>query len=164
MKENFEFAMQHVFKWEGGYSDDPHDPGRETFKGISRIHNPDWRGWAMVDQYKDHPDFPKCALADANLHEFVLERYKTNYWDILNLDEVEFPLDVLMMDTGVNMGPNVAKQLRNASETWKEFCLERIIQYTRIPGNKIYMRGWVNRVVGLIEKIKIKISTDKLGS
>ena len=37
MKANFDACMAEVFKYEGGYVNDQHDPGGETNLGISSL-------------------------------------------------------------------------------------------------------------------------------
>ena len=37
---------------EGLYSYDPNDPGGETWCGVSRVNNPNWSGWAIIDAHK----------------------------------------------------------------------------------------------------------------
>jgi len=36
MKATFDNAVNFVLQWEGGYSNDPEDPGKETNFGISK--------------------------------------------------------------------------------------------------------------------------------
>ncbi len=37
---------------EGGYANHPSDKGGETYRGITRKHNPNWEGWAFIDEVK----------------------------------------------------------------------------------------------------------------
>ena len=37
-------------KWEGGFVNDPKDPGGMTMAGISRKTFPNWIGWKEVDK------------------------------------------------------------------------------------------------------------------
>ncbi len=46
---SFENALRSTLAIEGLWSDDPSDPGGETYRGISRRHHPGWPGWAVVD-------------------------------------------------------------------------------------------------------------------
>ena len=45
---NFNQAFKKVMSAEGGYVNDPDDPGGETYKGVARKMNPRWSGWAIV--------------------------------------------------------------------------------------------------------------------
>ena len=48
----FQEAFDKVVVAEGGYVNDPHDNGGETFMGISRKFNPDSVLWKYVDAEK----------------------------------------------------------------------------------------------------------------
>ena len=102
---NFNEAYLITSNIEGKYSNDPSDPGGETYKGIARNKNPYWEGWIILDSYKTQPNFPKNMYNDKQLDSKVESFYKTKYWDINNLDE--FTSQTIaneMYDTGVNMG------------------------------------------------------------
>src|SRR6267142_354853 len=49
----FNKSLEVLLSWEGGYSFNPHDPGGETYCGISRRNHPDWIGWIEIDRIKD---------------------------------------------------------------------------------------------------------------
>jgi lysozyme family protein len=49
---NFPISYNLTKKHEGFYVNDPQDPGRETYMGISRRYHPKWGGWGLIDQYK----------------------------------------------------------------------------------------------------------------
>lgn len=49
----FEPAYQIVRKHEGGYVNNPQDPGKETYAGISRRFWPNWAGWKEIDRIKN---------------------------------------------------------------------------------------------------------------
>jgi len=101
---NFKEAYNKTMGHEGGYVNDPDDAGGETYKGISRVYNPSWWGWDIIDQQKDDPLFPECLKDDLDLDSAVEDFYKDKYWDCNRLDE--FPQNTAeeMFDTGVNMG------------------------------------------------------------
>jgi lysozyme family protein len=101
---NFSEAYKKTLKFEGGYSNDPDDVGGETYKGISRVYNPGWSGWIVIDAAKNGPGFPSSLDANVVLQNSVGEFYKDKYWDVNRLDV--FPQSVAeeMFDTGVNMG------------------------------------------------------------
>jgi len=107
---DFSKAFSITLSHEGGYSNDPNDPGGETIFGISRVNNPTWEGWALIDNLKkDKKNFPKNALADSAVMSHVKALYKKKYWDIHNLDLMnsqEIASEVF--DTGVNIGTGKA--------------------------------------------------------
>jgi len=64
--ETFEKAMEFIFQWEGGYVNDPDDPGGETKYGISKRQYPDLdikhltKEQAKEIYYKDYWLKAKC--------------------------------------------------------------------------------------------------------
>lgn len=101
---DFEKAYAKTMSHEGGYVNDPDDAGGETYNGISRVYNPSWYGWTMIDSAKDEPNFPGSLKEDEDVEAAVHDFYKDKYWDVNRLDD--FPQDTAeeMFDTGVNMG------------------------------------------------------------
>ena len=101
---DFEEAYDKTMGHEGGYVDDKDDAGGETYMGISRVYNPRWYGWGIIDDQKGESNFPRCLENDDELTDAMYDFYKDKYWDVNRLDE--FPQDVAeeMFDTGVNMG------------------------------------------------------------
>lgn len=99
---NFSQAVAKTELWEGGYVNDPHDSGGETYRGISRNNWPKWEGWAAIDAAKNQPNFPASLDANAQLQGMVVTFYRTNFWkyDGINDDEVAWKV----FDLGVNVG------------------------------------------------------------
>lgn len=95
---NFDEAFDITMGHEGGYSNDPHDAGGETYRGIARNYHPSWSGWNVIDDTKPNID-------DDELDPYVREFYEANFWDRLRLDDFD-DQDVAneMFDTAVNMG------------------------------------------------------------
>jgi lysozyme family protein len=96
---------------EGGYSFDAQDPGGETYKGISRVYNPHWGGWAYIDQVKQqnpgatHLQLSKLLAANADLQANIQDFYKAGYWDTFKGDLVkDQQLANNMFDCSVNQG------------------------------------------------------------
>lgn len=102
-------ALARTLRWEGGYSNDPADPGGETYCGISRRSWPSWAGWSRVDAIKAaHPDPHERndALSnDAGLTAAVQQFYLDNFWHPLQADEwPDGTLAGAVFDAEVNMG------------------------------------------------------------
>jgi len=103
--EAYDKTMGH----EGGYVNDPDDAGGETYKGISRVYNPAWYGWTMIDEMKEedgviYEDDEEDLNEDHELQAAVEDFYKDKYWDVNRLDEFPQCTAEEMFDTGVNMG------------------------------------------------------------
>jgi len=106
---NFNTAYNITLGHEGGYSNDPDDVGKETYKGISRRYHPDWEGWVIVDEAKNSTDFPNNLESDSRLDEMVKLFYKSTYWNLFWGDELsEQELANELFDTSINMGTNRA--------------------------------------------------------
>jgi hypothetical protein len=54
----FQPALQKVLAHEGGYVNDPDDPGGETYKGIARNMHSKWGGWVYIDLCKHASNLP----------------------------------------------------------------------------------------------------------
>jgi lysozyme family protein len=103
---------------EGGYVFDPHDPGGETWAGVSRVFNPRWPGWPLIDAHKAQADWPqncniyprnKLATAklkpDARLATAVQSFYQAQYWDSQHLGAIKNQcIASQLCDIGVNSG------------------------------------------------------------
>jgi lysozyme family protein len=105
----FQSAFDNTMKYEGGYSNHPHDRGGETFRGIARNFHPTWKGWAIVDEYQNK--YSQAMLLDIRLDRYTKEFYKTKYWDKFKGDK--FPEKASstaaeLFDISVNMGTRTA--------------------------------------------------------
>ena len=88
----FDKAFEHVIGLEGGYVNDPDDPGGETKYGICK------RSYQSVD-------IAKLTIEDAKAI------YKRDYWDMVKGDDLPEPLSMFVFDCAVNQGVPVAIRL-----------------------------------------------------
>lgn len=96
MKANFDACMAEVFRHEGGYANNPQDPGGETNMGISKRSYPkeDIRGMTK---------------------ERAAEIYRRDFWNACKCDDLPSGLDLVAFDAAVNSGPSrSAKWLQQA--------------------------------------------------
>ena len=106
---DFKIAYQKTSVVEGGYANNAHDSGGETWKGISRNNEKNWAGWKIIDAYKKLPNFPANLKNSEELQQNVLSVYKNSYWDSLNLGFIsDQRMANKLYDTGVNMGTGTA--------------------------------------------------------
>lgn len=89
----FDQAAEFTFSWEGGFADDPRDPGRQTKYGISAKTFP-------------NVDVPNLTREDAKA------LYRKEFWERPRFDRLpDDRLAVKVFDTGVNMGTGAAAKL-----------------------------------------------------
>lgn len=85
----FDDALKITLKWEGGYSDNSHDPGGETRFGISK---------------RAYPDLDIENLTEDEAREI----YRRDYWDAVSGDLLPPGVSTVVFDCAVNLGPNRA--------------------------------------------------------
>lgn len=118
---NFEEAYKRTCKFEGGWVNNKNDSGKETYKGISRVANPNWSGWNIIDSYKKKSNFPKNLDSDEKLQQLVKDCYKNNYWNPVWGDKIlnqKVANDIY--DTAVNMGVAMSIKLSQRQFLLKE--------------------------------------------
>ena len=91
-----------VFPEEGGFTDDPLDPGGATNLGITLNELSAWRHTAVTVQ--DVRDLTRDEAAAI---------YRANYWNVLLADQLPPGIDLVAFDAGVNTGtPRAARFLQ----------------------------------------------------
>jgi len=104
----FRKAFANTMKHEGGYSNDPNDPGGETYMGISRRYWPSWKGWAVIDQLLAEG---KTLSLSEELPDLVRKFYRDQFWNRFMGDEVAIrskAVAIELFDTSVNHGIHAA--------------------------------------------------------
>lgn len=114
--EAFRAALAATLAWEGVYSDDPQDPGGETFRGIARRRHPGWSGWRKVDAEKLARGAWRDRLAaDPELGRMVEAFYRSEFWLPLRGDELAaaagLAVAAKVFDAAVNLGQRRAVEL-----------------------------------------------------
>jgi lysozyme family protein len=154
-------------KNEGGdyaWSNNPADPGGETFMGITRRSHPDWGGWEMIDAAKSSGRFPANLADYPKLIELAHALYKKKYWDPLLLDLFcNQAVAEKVYDIGVNAGPAIAikilqRALNSANKRgklWPDQEIDGIVGPSTIGGVMACERE--NRIKGLLSGMKALI-------
>lgn len=146
----FDKLIDRVLSHEGGYSNDPQDPGGETQWGISK---------------RAHPDVNIKALT----RNQAIDIYRADYWDKIKGDQLPAGIAFQVLDAAVNHGVRVASRWLQASvgvtadgiigpatleavrradaaETVLLFNATRLEFYTDVTTFARFGRGWVRRV------------------
>jgi len=132
MIETFPKSLRFVLRWEGGYTNDPHDPGGETNLGISR---------------RAYPTLDIKSLTEQD----AMAIYHRDYWIKAGCDDLPCPMDWVVFDTAVNMGVKKAKVILQESTDWRDYLLNRIGYYSKM--DRRYLAGWINRVIDLKKSV-----------
>lgn len=101
---SYERAFANTMKREGGYANDPKDPGGETYMGISRVKHPEWTGWPLVDSLQK--DGTPLSLS-AQLADFVRSFYRVEFWAKAKCDMIDIMSEQVaeeLFDSCVNCG------------------------------------------------------------
>lgn len=156
IEENFEKAIVHILKFEGGYVNDPKDPGGETKYGISK------RAYPKVDIKKLTVDEAKNI-------------YYNDYWLKSKCDKMNYKVATVVFDMAVNagvktsakilqralgvssdgiIGPITLSVLKGAhNDLFLDVSKERMKYYTKLSNFKYFGRGWTNRVFDLLKEL-----------
>ena len=130
---NHIIAIRKTIKFEGGYVNDPADPGGETKYGISSRQYPDI-------------DISMLTVEDA----FAI--YKKDYWDKLSLDNCESQVIANeLFDTAVNMGVHKAAIILQGALnvcSSSDLVIDGLIGPRTIEALNIYVIKWgpINKV------------------
>ncbi|MEI6755348.1 MAG: glycosyl hydrolase 108 family protein [Paludibacter sp.] len=172
----FKTAFQKTLTYEGGYSNDPDDLGKETYKGISRAVHSKWLGWSCIDKYKGKTGFPSILDKDIELQKQLELFYLHEFWLPLKADKIQNQINAdSIFDFSVNAGITTCVQLAqcimggiradgifgvqtlaklNAVDSkhfQAAFTVGKIAYYIYIikkrPTNKKYLYGWIVRAL-----------------
>lgn len=109
MTEQFNQIFTKIMGHEGYYSNHKDDRGGETYRGISRVYYPDWKGWKIIDSVKDSEGnflgIDTVGIQSYNvLQNCVREFYKERYYDCYQGDMMPRELAEEMFDISINIG------------------------------------------------------------
>ena len=123
-----------VFKWEGGYCNDPDDPGGETHFGIDR---------------RSHPGVDIRNLTRDGAQAI----YWREYWRRFDCERHAKPLGEVFFNACVNCGAGRARKLLVEAGTADGFLDAQEAFYRRLvearPVLKKFLKGWLNRTADL---------------
>ena len=156
MRTHFNECVERVLKSEGVYSNDDNDTGGETVFGVSRNNFPKWKGWVTVDSYKSifsptTAEFKTALTTDVNLQVAVTEWYKSNFWDVFNLDEIlDANVCYEIFDQAVNQGVGRAtsniQKVCNALNYQKQYGPDLVLDSKIGPATRERFQRVANRI------------------
>lgn len=140
---NFKACLEFTLSWEGGYSNDPKDPGGETRFGISK-------------RYHKDTDIKNLTREQAEAIYF------SEYWLGSDACLLPWPYCLAVFDAAVNPGIGACRMFKRDAETdpsKSPFTKALIIcnsrqeyfnrQVLKFPEKKRFINGWINRINSL---------------
>lgn len=147
-----------VLAEEGVFSNDPNDPGGETWYGIARAFHPNISWPPTVEQ--------------------AIEIYRHEYWQPVMADDLPPPLDIAVADCAVNQGVPVAIRIlqqtigapvdgeigprtlgmaraAHGPGATADYFARRCVAYAALGNFGEYGHGWFNRCFRLAMKVAI---------
>jgi lysozyme family protein len=100
MNSNFDKCLEMLLVHEGGYVNNPQDPGGETNLGVTKRVWQEWVGHDVSE--KEMRNLTPTMVAPL---------YKRKYWDACRADELISGLDYCVFDVAVNSGVGRAVKL-----------------------------------------------------
>lgn len=165
MTQAFEKAFTFMHAQEGGFVlSTLQGESAETFAGIYRKYQPNWNGWELID---------KGDRGSDELKSRVKTFFYSRFWVRPNLEQLPFPLSVLVYDFGVNSGTTLAiKKLQHLLPTKEDgviggntaalarsmpndklnmrYISSRLNYLNDLPGWKINSGGWSQRIADIL--------------
>lgn len=158
MKENFDRALAAVLKSEGGFVNNPKDPGGMTNLGVTI------KTWeAFVGRNVTEKEMRNLTP------EMVGKMYQQKYWNAVKADDLPEGVDYLAFDFAVNAGPGrAAKLLQQAvgvtadgaigpatlkavaamqpADLIEKYSAAKEAFYRSLPTFETFGKGWLRRV------------------
>ena len=158
---SYDGALARLLAHEGGYVNDPRDPGGPTKYGIT----------LAVYRASGHPGATAADVQAMTLAE-AKAIYRRRYWDALRCDDLPAGIDYAVFDYGVNSGPaRAAKALQrlvgvaadgrigpvtlaaarrhDAAEIVQRLCEERLAFLKSLGTWPAFGAGWARRVAAV---------------
>ncbi len=178
-----QLAFKFTRKEEGGWVDNPNDPGKETIDGISREYHPNLRLWILIDEMKratNSPEAFKKAIQTTAIEAEITSFY-SKHWDKFKCSELKPVIDIILFDTSFMSGKavkllqesinsfsldmikednNIGKYTIEASnklnviKLGNEFMLNRLEYQINLKDSAYFYKDWVNRIVALYKYLK----------
>lgn len=169
MEDNFTRALARDLVYEGGYVNNPKDPGGATNKGITQ---------ATYNSWLERTNRPQAAVSKIS-DEDVAAIYKTDYWDRIYGDELPSGIDFCVFDAAVNsgvatavswaqavlktydnnknlaidgdLGPATKTAIQKVDEPTfiRDFCSHRLGTLKRLKTWSTFGKGWAARIANV---------------
>ncbi len=137
---NFDRCLAVTLKWEGGYSNNPDDPGGPTMHGVIQREYDVWR------RKHGKRTRPVRQIEDDELRVI----YRTEYWDAMECDGLDAGMDLCVFDAAVNSGVARARSWCAQAGDVDGFCDLRLA-FLHGLGRlwRVFGAGWRRRIADI---------------
>ena len=163
---NFLACFNETESFEGGYVNNPHDPGGATLKGVTQAV---YTAWLI---HQGRASTPVKNATDAEIQAI----YRVQFWDAVRGDDLYDGLDLVMVDYGWGSGPVTAikalqrqlgvmadgqfgletlaalKGLENSASLINMLCAARASFFQSLSTWRYFGAGWTKRLDGIHAK------------
>jgi lysozyme family protein len=162
--DSYRRSLALVLAHEGGYVNNPHDPGGPTCQGITQN---------VYDTYRKLHGAPLTSVKTISVLE-VEEIYRKQYWRSVRGDDMPTGLDYAIFDFAVNSGlarairylqrqvgvnddgvlanetivATIAASRENPNEVIIQYCANRLAFMKSLSTYSTFGSGWFRRVMG----------------
>jgi hypothetical protein len=134
-----------ILKWEGKtYVNNPNDAGGSTKYGITYINN---KAALNANGINSGPEIVRLTESQAE------EIYRSKYWDPV-AEKLPYPMNWIYFNAAVNNGPGNANNFYQKSGLDYEKFIELQKKFyndiaNKNPSQRIFLKGWLNRLNNL---------------
>jgi lysozyme family protein len=163
LKSNFDICFKELMKSEGGWVNNPSDPGGETIWGVTK---------AVWEECTGRPIHSMKELTQ----EDVKPLYQVKYWDTIRGNELPSGLDYCVFDCAVNSGVGrsvkflqsiigvtadgaignntmaALSQFKDTKSLIEEFSAKRLEFLQALKTFPVFGKGWTKRVQEVKDK------------
>lgn len=144
--EDWERSLAFVLRWEGGWADNPNDPGGATMRGITLA---TYARWCKAHEKREPTKDDLRAISDAEIEKI----YRAWYWDAAGCSALAWPLCLAHFDAAVNTGTGQANVfLSKAGRDFVKYVAEVLDWCTRIGGWQHFGAAWTRRRADLLRE------------
>lgn len=141
---NFESCLQFVLTQEGGYVNNPHDPGGATQHGITQRTYDRWLAkQGLLSK-------PVLHITDAEVETI----YKTEYWDAYKLESMPEVWQLFLFDSYVQHRPEVVRGFAAGNASVSDALWARVAYYADLNNFLYFGRNWIRRMCHLRKALR----------
>lgn len=148
---DFDRALPVILRFEGGYANNPADPGGPTMRGVTQ---------RVYDRYRVERGLTPQPVRQIDMAE-VADLYLHRYWEPVGAPHLAWPLSLLVFDCAVNCGVHRAQSMLQQTTDPGVYLAMREAFYRSIvrrrPASAQFLKGWLRRIAVLRRFVQVVV-------